>query len=106
MSSGDKDYVQTCFKHKVIPTIFGTPAFHQIEDLKRKIVANAASVPTTLGGGAHGHMGLTMTNADYANISATPYVKGLTMITKTYFYTIENGVGTVAKRESNGPSDS
>lgn len=75
MSAGDKDYVQTCFKHKVIPTIFGTPAFHQIEDLKRKIVANAASVPTTLGGGAHGHMGLTMTDAEYANISATPYVR-------------------------------
>ena len=75
MSSGGTDYVQTCFKHKVIPTIFGTPAFHQIEDLKRKIIANAASVPTTLGGGAHGHMRLAMTDLEFANVSPTPYVR-------------------------------
>lgn len=29
----------------------------------------------TLGGGCHGHLGLTMTDAEYANVSATPYVR-------------------------------
>ena len=52
------DYVKTCFKHKVIPQFFGCPAFEQIEELKKKIVANAASVSSTLGGGAHGLMGV------------------------------------------------
>ena len=34
---------------------------------------NAAKVPTDLGGGQHGHLGLVVTLAEYAAISATPY---------------------------------
>ena len=37
--------------------------------------ANASSVPCDLGGGAHGHLGLVLTAADYALVSATPYIR-------------------------------
>ena len=77
MTLGDgADYVKTCFKHKVIPQIFGCPAFDQIEELKKKILANAASVSSTLGGGAHGLMGLTLNAADYDQVApGTPFVR-------------------------------
>jgi hypothetical protein len=38
------------------------------------LYGNAASLTTTLGGGAHGHIGLIMTDTLYATLTATPYV--------------------------------
>jgi hypothetical protein len=37
--------------------------------------ANAISVPSMAGGGAHGHLGIIMTQVQYAAISASPWVE-------------------------------
>jgi hypothetical protein len=42
--------------------------------LRRELYANAEIVNTTLGGGAHGHLGLLMPPDAYRTLSATPYV--------------------------------
>ena len=36
---------------------------------------NAASVPTDLGGGANGHLGLLLTDVEYHSVNATAYVR-------------------------------
>jgi hypothetical protein len=40
----------------------------------QKLYGNAASLPTTIRGGAHGHIGLLMTPSLYTTLSATPYI--------------------------------
>ena len=46
-----------------------TPNANSIRTLKRELYANATSVPTSLGGGNHGHLGLITTAAEYAIIT-------------------------------------
>jgi hypothetical protein len=50
------------------------PTAAAVRLLRRELYANARSVPTTLGGGQHGHLGLIMPVADYATMSNDPYV--------------------------------
>ena len=61
------------FQHKVLTRIFGQPTYELLKTLMDKLKANASSVPTTLGGGAFGHLGLLLSPARYATILATPY---------------------------------
>ena len=42
-----------------IPKINGEPTFDDLKNLKNKLDNNAGSVPTNLGGGAHGYLALT-----------------------------------------------
>jgi hypothetical protein len=41
----------------------------------RLLNANAISIPSMAGGGAHGHLGIIMTQVEYAKISASPWVE-------------------------------
>ena len=42
--------------------------------MTHEIKAKDKSIYSSLGGGAHGHLGLVLTNAQYALISSTPFV--------------------------------
>ena len=53
------------FPHPIIGKVKGKPDREQIKKIEKKIQENAASVQSTLGGGNHGHLGLTMTDTDY-----------------------------------------
>jgi hypothetical protein len=48
------------------------PSALSVRKLKKEIYANARSVPTPLGGGNHGHLGLVMTAAAYAALVPAP----------------------------------
>ena len=67
------DTVVAKFPMKILPVITGEPDYGSINDLIQGLYTNAASLPTTLGGGQHGHIGLVMSNILYATISAVPY---------------------------------
>ena len=54
--------------------IVGIPTYESIKRLNDDISTNAASVHTSLGGGNHGHLGMTVSPAIYATISNTPFV--------------------------------
>ena len=44
--------------------------------MKNELKANAQSVPSTLGGGRHGHLGLVLSEDEYETVThGTPYVK-------------------------------
>ena len=53
--------------------IVGEPTDATLRTLKDQLEANAASVPTTLGGGNHGNLGLILSPATYATISPTAF---------------------------------
>ena len=62
------------FPTQVTP-IVGKPTYATLKTLKDQLKANAASVPTTLGGGNHGYLGLVLSPATYATISPAAFIK-------------------------------
>eukprot|EP00957_Ditylum_brightwellii_P001762 135182-Ditylum_brightwellii.AAC.1 len=60
MSTYLTEEVQSKFLHKTLPQCNGEPNYDYIHEVMMALYANAAAVPTALGGGAHGHIGLVM----------------------------------------------
>jgi hypothetical protein len=58
-------------QHKVLTRIHGIPVYESLQLLTTEIKADAASVPTTLGGGLHGHLGLVVSDQKYATLANT-----------------------------------
>ena len=58
---------------KQVTKIHGRPTFLQLKKLEKELTTNAAKVQSDLGGGAHGHLGMLKSPAEYALISQTPY---------------------------------
>ena len=69
------NYKETYFLHKELTKIHGEPTYETIHNLHKEVKANAASVPSTLGGGALGHLGLAITPEQYALISNAAFVR-------------------------------
>jgi hypothetical protein len=67
------DAIVAKFPVKTIPTITGEPDYDAINQMVQTLYGNAASLATTLGGGAHGHIGNIMTPPLYATLTETPY---------------------------------
>jgi hypothetical protein len=64
------------FPHKVlepIATLTAPPTYATLKVAQRQLSTNAAAIPTLNGGGAHGHMALTLTARAYADISDVPF---------------------------------
>ena len=57
------NYKDSYFKHPVLTTIRREPTYETLYYLKNKLKANASSVPTTLGGGNHGYLGMVLTHS-------------------------------------------
>ena len=66
---GQKDNILDSFPYPMITTIRGEPNYETIRDLQRKLSANAASVPSNLGGGQHGYLALTVKPEVYFNLT-------------------------------------
>jgi len=65
----------TYFQHKVLTRIHGPPVYETLQLLATELKANAASVPTTLGGGLYGHLGLVVSDQKYATLAnSSPWV--------------------------------
>ena len=67
------NYKDTYFQFKELKKIHGEPNYDSIKRLHNEVKANAASVPSTLGGGAFGHLGLVLTPHQYAMVSNAPF---------------------------------
>ena len=62
------------FPHPTITPVIGIPTYESIADLNLKLNANAASVHSNLGDGAHGLLALTIDPAVYNTISPILFV--------------------------------
>ena len=68
------DYITTYFEYPSLDKIHGQPTFTTLRRLKKQLKANAQSVPSNLGGGEYGHLGLVLSPEEYAAVSDDPYV--------------------------------
>eukprot|EP00957_Ditylum_brightwellii_P193983 14773639-Ditylum_brightwellii.AAC.1 len=62
------------FVYKMLPIIDSQTMYADINKMSKMLYANAGKVPTTLGGGIKGHIGLIMKASLYVTISMTAYV--------------------------------
>ena len=74
MVAGPVNYVKTYFIHPTLTTVHGEPTYSSLKILKQELKANASRVTSDLGGGAHGHLVLVLTPAEYQTISALSYL--------------------------------
>eukprot|EP00957_Ditylum_brightwellii_P049030 3720104-Ditylum_brightwellii.AAC.1 len=81
------------FVYKTLPIIDGQLTYVDINKMSKMLYANMAKVPTTLGDGIKGYIGLIMKVSLYAKISTTTYVA----LTKPTMPT--NVDGTAAEKE-------
>jgi hypothetical protein len=61
----------TYFQHKLLTKIHGKPTYESLQNGLTELKANASSVPSTLGGGHHGHLGLLLSEARYTALTNT-----------------------------------
>ena len=54
------NYKTDLFEHERLTPIVGKPDYISLQRLKKQIKANAQEVPSTLGGGNHGMLGLVL----------------------------------------------
>ena len=65
----------TYFQHKLLTKIHGKPTYESLQNISTELKANASSVPTSLGGGQNGHLGLLLSDARYITVAhAVPWV--------------------------------
>lgn len=62
--------IQDNFPQRSVEKIHGEPNYATLHQLNKTLRANASSVPSTLGGGAHGLLGLLLPAADYFALTA------------------------------------
>jgi hypothetical protein len=75
MAHSSVDYLNTFFEFPVLDKIHGEPTFPTLTVLKKQLKANSQSVTSDLGGGQFGHLGLVLTDVEYAFISNVPYIR-------------------------------
>eukprot|EP00957_Ditylum_brightwellii_P130308 9939925-Ditylum_brightwellii.AAC.1 len=68
MSTYSTEEVRSKFLYKTLLRCNGEPNYEYIHDVMMALYANTAAVPTTLGGGAHGHIGLVIEAGLYGTL--------------------------------------
>ena len=69
----DSESIKANFPYPIIPREPGLPDFQKINEVHTKGKANCASVPSTLGGGAHGLLGLGLTPTTYLQLTGNAF---------------------------------
>jgi hypothetical protein len=61
-------------RKELVTKIHGQPMDQDITTLKKELIAIAASIPTRLGGGNHGHAGLIVDATKYLTMAGVPFI--------------------------------
>ena len=75
ITSSAVDYISTYFEHPTLTKIHGEPSYMMLQKMKNELMRNAASVPSDLGGGANGHLGLLLSPLDYGHVNHIAYIR-------------------------------
>eukprot|EP00957_Ditylum_brightwellii_P082580 6279099-Ditylum_brightwellii.AAC.1 len=67
------DKIKAKFLHPTLQWVEGKPDYAAINAIMQQLYENAATISSSLEGGAHGHIGLVMEQTLYASLSATAY---------------------------------
>ena len=71
MTPTNINYVLAYFEFSILTKIHGPPYHDTLTKIADKLMANAASVTSDLGGGAHGHISLILLDLEYVQIPGT-----------------------------------
>jgi hypothetical protein len=63
--------VVASFYRPILPTVQGEPDYQTIHAIRKLMQANAWAIDTRLGGGDLGHLGLVVSDSEYAIITPT-----------------------------------
>ena len=69
------NYRETYFEYPELTKIHGEPNSESLFKLRNELKANAQSVYSNLSDGAHGHLALVISDAQYAIITAAPFIR-------------------------------
>jgi len=61
------------FPHPKLTSIIGTPNNTALKHLTKELYANTQAIPSTCGGGSHGHLGLIMPIAEYLVVTLATF---------------------------------
>ena len=61
-------------RKETVTKIHGQPTNHDLTILEKELIAILANIPTTLGGGNHGHAGIIMNPDRYLLIAGVPFI--------------------------------
>eukprot|EP00957_Ditylum_brightwellii_P083608 6355480-Ditylum_brightwellii.AAC.1 len=67
------DKIKAKFPHPTLQQVEGEPDYAAINTIMQQLYKNTAMIPSSLGGGEHGHIGLVMESTLYFSLSATVY---------------------------------
>ena len=71
----DSETIKANFPFPIIPREPGLPTFQIVNDVHNKSKANAASISSSLGGGAHGVFGIGLSSATYHQIMGYHFIR-------------------------------
>ena len=71
--SDNVDTIIEGFPYSSIEKISGEPSYHNIKEVERKLIKNASSFPSELGGGQHGYLGLVLTPEKYQLVTGNTF---------------------------------
>ena len=69
MSAYSVENITESFTTPNITKVSGEPTYKTIKDVEKKIITNAASIPSELGGGGHGFLGLVLNPHKYITVT-------------------------------------
>ena len=75
MSISMVNYQETFFLEPAFTRILDIPTYHALHQMKLEMNINALSVYSNLRGVTHVHLGILMTNTNYATLSSVAYVR-------------------------------
>ena len=76
MNAQGANYRESHFQHADLTPIRGEPKNETLKVLINELKANAQTVHSSLGGGAHGHLGLVLMPPKYNLVApGTPYIR-------------------------------
>eukprot|EP00957_Ditylum_brightwellii_P017533 1320746-Ditylum_brightwellii.AAC.1 len=54
------DKLIKALSHQVLPRNIGQPTYENLYEMHKLLMENASTIPSTIGGGNHGHLGLVI----------------------------------------------
>jgi hypothetical protein len=75
MASGGINYRETYFEFPELTKLQGEPNSESLFKLRNELKANSQSVYSNLSDGAHGHLALVLSDAQYILLTAQPFVR-------------------------------
>ena len=75
-TTANVDYINSIFEFPVLTKVTSRPTYATLKTIKNELKANAGKVQCELGGGNNGHLGLVLSDPEYALVNPTvPYVR-------------------------------